>query len=241
MQRLPPILRDAFAIALQCQTLLRMKEVLANKDRLDVFGDTAEACATLAKKDACLARALDAIGEPHIRRRPGGFEALFRIIVEQQVSVPSAQAIWARCQAGMDPSDPDHALHHGEEGLRGFGLSTPKARYVTALAGHWRSGGISEEKLAEMSDEEAAAALQEIKGIGPWTAAIYLLFCEGRVDIWPPGDVALLGAYRAARRRGPEPDMKFLDSRAQKWRPYRGLAAHILWTYYAHLRGRAPI
>lgn len=209
--------------------------------RLDVFGDTSDACAALAKKDTVLARALDAIGEPHIRRRPGGFEALFRIIVEQQVSVPSAQAIWARCQVGMDCADPAHALHHGEEGLKGFGLSTPKARYVTALADCWRAGGLSEEKLAQMTDAEAAAALQQIKGIGPWTAAIYLLFCEGRIDIWPPGDVALLGAYRAARLRGPEPDMKFLDSRAAKWRPYRGIAAHILWTYYARLRGRAPI
>ncbi|WP_375202083.1 DNA-3-methyladenine glycosylase family protein [Hyphococcus sp.] len=214
-------------------------QILTN--RLDVFGDTSDACAALAKKDASLARALDAIEKPHIRRRPGGFEALFRIIVEQQVSVPSAQAIWARCQAGMDCADPAHALRQGEDGLRGFGLSGPKVRYVTALADHWTSGDLDEEKLARLSDEEASVALQKIKGIGPWTAAIYLLFCEGRVDIWPPGDVALLGAYRATRRRGPEPDMKFLDSRAAKWRPYRGVAAHILWTYYAHLRGRTPI
>lgn len=209
--------------------------------RLDVFGDTSGACAALAKKEPAFARALEAIERPHIRRRPGGFEALFRIIVEQQVSVPSAQAIWARCQAGMDCADPVHALRHGEEGLKGFGLSAPKARYVTALADHWRAGALSEEKLAQMSDAEAAAALQQIKGVGPWTAAIYLLFCEGRIDIWPPGDVALLGAWRAARLRGPEPDMKALDARAAKWRPYRGIAAHILWTYYAHLRGRAPI
>jgi DNA-3-methyladenine glycosylase II len=80
-----------------------------------------------------------------------------------------------------------------------------------------------------------------LKGIGPWTASIYLLFCEGRIDIWPPGDVALLGAYAGARRRGPAPAMKDLDRKAAKWAPYRGLAAHILWTYYAHIRGRQPI
>lgn len=209
--------------------------------RLDVFGDTSDACAALAKKDSALARALAAIGAPHIRRRPGGFEALFRIIVEQQVSVPSAQAIWARCKAGMDCADPLHALSHGEEGLKGFGLSGPKARYVTALAQSWRDGVIDEKTLAALDDEAASAALQKIKGVGPWTAAVYLLFCEGRADIWPPGDVALLGAWRAARARGPEPDMKTLDARASKWAPYRGVAAHILWTYYAHLRGRAPI
>jgi len=209
--------------------------------RPDVFGDMRDACAALAKKEAGFARALDAIGKPHSRRRPGGFEALFRIIVEQQVSVPSAQAIWARCQAGMDCADPAHALRQSEDGLRGFGLSGPKVRYVTALAEHWTSGEIDEASLAALSDQDASLALQKIKGIGPWTAAIYLLFCEGRVDIWPPGDVALLGAWRATRRKGPAPDMKALDARAVKWRPYRGVAAHILWTYYAHIRGRTPI
>lgn len=219
----------------------KIPEAKTQEPRLDVFGDTSAACAALAKKDTALARALGAIGEPHIRRRPGGFEALFRIIVEQQVSVASAQAIWARCQAGMDCTDPVHALRQGEDGLRGFGLSGPKVRYVTALAEQWSAGEIDEVTLAGLKDQDASIALQKIKGIGPWTAAIYLLFCEGRVDIWPPGDVALLGAYRAARLRAPEPDMKVLDGRAIKWRPYRGVAAHILWTYYAHIRGRTPI
>ncbi len=209
--------------------------------RLDVFGDTSGACAALARKDAVLARALDAIGEPYIRRRPGGFEALFRIIVEQQVSVASAQAIWGRCLEGMRSMTPAAALRQGEDGLRGFGLSGPKIRYVLALANDVKSNRLDFDALAEMSDENAALTLQNITGIGPWTSAIYLLFCEGRVDIWPPGDVALLGAYCAGRKRGPYPAMKQFDEKAQKWAPYRGVAAHILWTYYAHLRGREPI
>jgi len=188
-----------------------------------------------------LARALEAIETPYIRRRPGGFEALFRIIVEQQVSVASAQAIWRRCKGGMNVSSPRDALRQGEAGLRGFGLSGPKIRYVLALAKDVESGRIDPDALAKMSDADAAAMLQSVKGIGPWTAAIYLLFCEGRVDIWPPGDVALLGAYCAGRKRGPLPEMKQFDARAQKWAPYRGVAAHILWTYYAHIRGRTPI
>jgi DNA-3-methyladenine glycosylase II len=219
----------------------KIPETKPQTPRLDVFGDASAACAALAKKDAALGRALDAIGAPHIRRRPGGFEALFRIIVEQQVSVASAQAIWARCQAGMNCTDPAHALRQGEEGLRSFGLSGPKVRYVTALAEQWSAGEIDEAMLARLNDQDASIALQKINGIGPCTAAIYLLFCEGRVDIWPPGDVALLGAYRSARLRGPEPDMKMMNGRAVKWRPYRGVAAHILWTYYAHIRGRTPI
>lgn len=210
-------------------------------DQLDVFGDTSAACAALAKKDTALARAIDAIERPYIRQRPGGFEALFRIIVEQQVSVASAQAIWGRCQAGMKTMTPKAALRQGEDGLRGFGLSGPKIRYVLALAEAVADGDLDLGGLASLGDDEALAALQTVKGIGPWTASIYLLFCEGRVDIWPPGDVALLGAYHAARLRGPRPAMKQFDQRAQKWSPYRGLAAHILWTYYAHIRGRTPI
>lgn len=208
---------------------------------VDVFADTTGPCAALAKKEPGFARALDAIGAPHIRRRPGGFEALFRIIVEQQVSVPSAQAIWARCKDLYTEILPEAVLADGEAGLRACGLSGPKARYVMALAGDMSGGALNLEKLPALGDEAASLELQKVKGIGPWTASIYLLFCEGRVDIWPPNDVALLAAWRATRARGPAPDMKMLDARAMRWRPYRGLAAHILWTYYAHLRGRQPI
>jgi len=210
-------------------------------DCLDVFADTSAACAALAKKDKTLERALEASGAPHIRRRPGGFEALFRIIVEQQVSVASAQAIWARCQAGVAPMIPASAIAQGEDGLKACGLTRQKAHYVFLLAGRIENGDLDMRRLPGLDDEAALKTLQSVKGIGPWTAAIYLLFCEGRVDIWPPGDVALLGAYRAARLRGPLPDMRRLDEKARKWAPFRGVAAHILWTYYAHIRGRAPI
>ena len=209
--------------------------------RLDVFGDTSAACAALSKKDRTLARALDAVGAPYIRRRSGGFEGLFRIIVEQQVSVASAQAIWARCCDRIETMTPGAALRAGEEGLKALGLSGPKARYVGGLAEAVEAGRLDFAALSRLNDADAAAALRAVKGVGPWTAAIYLLFCEGRVDIWPPGDVALLGAYKAAQYRGPAPAMKRLDEKAAKWAPYRGVAAHILWTYYAHVRGRTPI
>lgn len=208
---------------------------------IDVFADVSGACEKLAARDKALARAVEAIGAPHIRRRPGGFEGLFRIIVEQQVSVPSAQAIWARCRQGMGAMTPADALACGEAGLKSFGLSGPKARYVTHLAEALECGAVNLETLAALDNEIAAVTLCSVKGIGPWTAAIYLLFCEGRVDIWPQGDVALLGAYTAARRYGRKPVMKELDAKALKWSPWRGLAAHILWTYYAHIRGRTPI
>ena len=208
---------------------------------LEIFGDTSSACAQLAKRDPGLRRALEVIGAPHIRRRPGGFGALFRIIVEQQVSVASAQAIWARCAATIKPLTPRSVLAAGEDGLRACGLSGPKIRYVLGLAQEVESGRFSLAAIPKLNDADAAKMLCGQKGIGPWSAAIYLLFCEGRIDIWPPGDVALLGAWRSTRLRAPVPTMADLDGRAQKWAPLRGLAAHILWTYYAHLRDRTPI
>lgn len=207
---------------------------------LDVFADVAPALRALGKQDAALARAIAAIKAPHIRRRAGGFEGLFRIIVEQQVSVPSAQAIWRRC-CDASALTPQSALALGEAGLKALGLSGPKARYVLALAGAVDCGALDFGHVAAMRDDDAAAILCAVKGIGPWTAAIYLLFCDGRVDIWPRNDVALQAAYGAAAGLGGKIAGKDLDARAAAWTPYRGVAAHVLWTYYAHLRGRTPI
>lgn len=209
--------------------------------RLDPFGDVSREARLLARRDRGLGRALKAIGKPHIRRRPGGFPALFRIIVEQQVSVPSAQAIWTRCNDGVDVADACAVQALGIDGLRAFGLSTPKARYVEALAGSVAAGAFDFDALSMKDDGEAQARLVALKGVGPWTAAIYLLFCEGRIDIWPPGDVALQHAYGSAIGEVGKVEAKRLDAQAERWAPLRGLAAHILWTYYAHLRGRSPI
>lgn len=215
--------------------------ISAAPPKLDVFADVSRECRALAAADPVLANALKAIGEPVIRRRAGGFEGLFRIIVEQQVSVPSAQAIWARCQAAFEPIRAEAVHAAGEAELRGLGLSGPKARYVLALAAAVRSGGVSFGSIADLPDEEAAESLKSLKGVGPWSAAIYLLFCEGRVDIWPPNDVALLAAYAGAAGLDERPPMAELDALSARWRPHRGLAAHVLWTYYAQLRGRTPI
>jgi DNA-3-methyladenine glycosylase II len=210
-------------------------------ERLDAFGDVSKACALLARRDPSLKLALKAIGKPHIRRRQGGFEGLFRIIIEQQVSVPSAQAILKRCAGACAAWTPAEAIAQGEMGLRALGLSTPKARYILALAEAAKNGAFDFAMLADSDDASASATLQALKGVGPWTAAIYLLFCEGRIDIWPPGDVALQHAYGMAAGLGGKIPARDLDEKSERWRPYRGLAAHVLWTYYAHLRGRTPI
>lgn len=206
---------------------------------IDVFSDVSGPSRALGRRSPALRRANAAIGRPTIRRREGGFHGLFRIIVEQQVSVPSAQAIWKRCLEALDCASPSAVKAVGTEGLKRLGLSSPKASYIIGLADSVESELLDFERIASLADEEAARALCTLKGVGPWTASIYLLFCEGRVDIWPPRDVALKHAFCAAA--GKDIGQEELDIRSDEWAPWRGVAAHILWTYYAHLRGRVPI
>ena len=198
-----------------------------------------EALAAL-RADPALARALDAAGPPVVRRREGGYPGLFRIVVEQQLSVESARAILARCEARLPVITPDAVLAASEEELRACGLSRPKIRYLRAVAAAVEDGTLDLKALPALPDEEAAARLTAVTGVGPWTAAIYMLFCEGRADVWPRGDVALLAAYAAASGFAVKPPQRDFDDAAVRFAPYRGVAAHTLWTYYAHLKGRQP-
>ena len=212
-----------------------------NDTVLNVFGDVSAPCNYLAKTDPALKTALDAIGSPVIRKRKGGFEGLFRIIVEQQVSVPSTQAIWARCREGAHPISARHIAQLGEESLKTMGLTRQKSHYIVTIAKAIGQREFSFGPLPSLDDEAALSHLQQLKGVGPWSAGIYLLFCEGRIDIWPPGDVALEHSFGRAKGLPSKPASETLNDASLKWRPYRGLAAHILWTYYAHIRGRKPI
>lgn len=201
---------------------------------------TAAALDHLAAADPVLARAIDAAGPPVVRRRPGGYPGLFRIVVEQQLSVPSARAILARCESRLAGVTPRHVLSTPDDEMRACGLSRPKIRYLRAIAAAIEEGALDLDALPRLPDDEAAARLTATLGIGPWTAAIYLLFCEGRADVWPCGDVALLAAYAAASGFSEKPAQRDFDDRAAAYAPYRGVAAHCLWTYYAHLKGRKP-
>ena len=194
----------------------------------------------LAAADPVLARAIEAAGPPVVRRRPGGYPGLFRIVTEQQLSVESAAAILARCEARLPDITPATVLTLPEDDLRACGMSRPKIRYLRGIAEAVTDGTLDLRGLPRLPDDEAAKHLTAIKGIGPWTAAIYLLFCEGRADIWPRGDVALLAAYAAASGFAEKPAQADFDDRAAIYAPYRGVAAHCLWTYYAHLKGRRP-
>lgn len=204
----------------------------------NVDGDIPAACSFLAGKCSVLARVLETVRPPEIRLRPAGFEGLFRIIVEQQVSVASAAAIWSRCRAGLREITPQAVIRCGSGALCASGLSARKAEYVTGLAQAVKDGIFDPYSLRALDDAPAMASLQALRGIGPWSAGIYLLFCEGRRDIWPHGDAALLSAYNAARRGGMRKTMESLEKTSRRWAPYRGVAARILWAYYACMRNR---
>ena len=175
------------------------------------------------------------------RVRERGFAGLLKLMVEQQVSLASAAAIWARVEIGLGEVSPAAVLAREDVDLQGFGLSRPKVRYARAIAEAHVSGLCDFDGLRHMGDDEAAVALMSIKGIGRWTAETYLMFCEGRLDVFPGGDVALQEAMRWADRTEVRPNEKQAYARAQAWKPYRAVAAHLLWRCYGAVKkGEIP-
>ena len=171
------------------------------------------------------------------RRRVGGFEGLFHMIVDQQVSLASAAAIWARVEAGLGGEvTPERVLATNIETLRTFGLSIQKATYGHEIALAQAGGHIDFNHLERLSDEEAVSRLTAIKGVGKWTAETFLMFCEGRRDVFPAGDIALQEAMRWADGAALRPREKEAYTRAEAWRPHRSVAAHLLWGWYGAVK-----
>lgn len=199
--------------------------------------DVIEARRLLASVDPVMAR-IDADMPPlEWRLRTGGFEGLFRMIVEQQVSVAAAAAIWRRVGEGLaDDLTPQGVLARSVEDLRAMGLSGQKARYGHEIARAHVEGQIDFDHLERLDDEVAIAALTAIKGVGRWTAETFLMFCEGRVNVFPAGDVALQQAIMWAEGLEMRPSEKRAYERAEIWRPYRGVAAHLLWGWYGGVK-----
>ncbi len=198
--------------------------------------DVATARRALVAADPALVR-VDAQTPPlEWRLRVGGFEGLFRMIVEQQVSVASAASVWARLREGMGGITPELLLAHDLDQLRGMGLSRQKATYGQGIARAQIAGEIDLEHLANLDDEAAIASLTALKGVGLWTAEAYLMMCEGRLDVFPGGDVALQEAIRWADGAEVRPDQKGAYARAEIWRPYRAVATHLLWAWYTGVK-----
>ncbi|WP_341702125.1 DNA-3-methyladenine glycosylase 2 family protein [Ferrovibrio sp.] len=199
---------------------------------------------TLAAIDALCAReprfaaALSAVGFVADRRRPADFSNLCRIIVEQQISVAAAATIWGRLEAAVTGRangvfSAERLLKLSEPRLRACGLSGPKIRYVRHLAQAVKSGAVDLALLPKLDDHAATEMLTAVKGVGRWTAEICLMFLLDRGDVWPAHDVALQEAMKRLFGLKARPDVKRMDALAESWRPYRSVAARLLWRYYA--------
>jgi DNA-3-methyladenine glycosylase II len=192
----------------------------------------------LARRDPRLQRLLAAQGPPPLWSRPRGFATLLRIILEQQVSLASARALYLRLAAALPEVSPGPVALLGVGGLRRLGLTRQKARYVHALAtgmrdGHWRL-----DRLGRLDDDAACAELTRIPGVGPWSANIYLLMALRRPDVWPSGDLALHWALARLTGAHEPPGTAAAAELAEAWRPLRAVAARMLWQSYLVERRR---
>jgi DNA-3-methyladenine glycosylase II len=175
-------------------------------------------------------------GAPPLRRRPAGFKGLARVIVGQQLSVASAAAIWERLDARLSPFSPRSLLKLPEGDLRHAGLSAGKIATLKGLATAIEDGALDLGALTHASEEAIHAELTALNGIGPWTADIYILFCLARADAWSPGDLALQHAVRDALALDARPSLDKMVEIAEAWRPWRSVAARLLWAYYGAIR-----
>jgi DNA-3-methyladenine glycosylase II len=190
------------------------------------------AAAELADRDRSLRRIFTSYGLPPLWARKPGFPTLINIILEQQVSLRSAASMFARLKQNIVPFHAERFCELGPDFLKGLGLTRQKTAYCLHLADALVSKQLQLERFHRMSDEEVKADLIKLKGIGSWSADIYLLMALRRPDIWPSGDLALAVAVANLKRleRPPKPDE--LEKMARRWKPYRAVAARMLWQYY---------
>src|SRR5690606_20335293 len=189
----------------------------------------------LARLDFRLAAAIERSGEIGIRTSPRGFEGMARIICGQQLSVASARAIWSRVE-GLGAVTPRAYLGFDEDTLRKTGLSRGKVETIRGVALAAAEGGLDFAAIEAMEAEAAIETLTRLKGVGPWTAEIYLLFCTGHPDVFPSGDLALQKAVEHAFSLPARPLPKELIPLAATWSPHRGAAAVMFWRYFAAMK-----
>ena len=186
----------------------------------------------LAARDSLLAEILLTHGEPPLWRRAIGFPTLVHIILEQQVSLRSGKAMFERLKGAITPLDPEQFIRLGESYLRSLGVTRQKSAYLIHLSSLIVSGELGIAKLSRLSDHDARMALMKVKGIGSWSADVYLLMAMRRADVWPSGDLALAVAAKELFALNERPSPEQLESLAEKWRPHRAVAARMLWQYY---------
>jgi DNA-3-methyladenine glycosylase II len=188
--------------------------------------------AYLAGVDDDLARIVNEIGPPPMWAREPGFPTLVQIILEQQVSLASAQAAFSKLLESVSPLTPEAFLKQDSGELKRIGFSRQKAAYCRGLASAILDGDLDLQRIQTMDDSSARLELMKMKGIGPWTADIYLLMALLRPDVWPAGDIALATAIQQVKELPSRPDEDAVELFAEKWRPWRAVAARVLWHHY---------
>lgn len=194
--------------------------------------DVARGAAELASADPDLGRVVERLGPPPLWEREPGFPTLVRIILEQQVSLASARSAYEKLALARPELRPETFLTLDDERLKGIGFSGQKGRYCRGLARAVEDGVLDLDALWNLPDDEVRATLERVKGIGPWTSHIYLLMALRRPDVWPPGDLALYKAVRDLKGLEHPPSRDEFNSLGEAWRPWRSVAARILWNHY---------
>ena len=192
----------------------------------------------LSASDANLAVSVARFGPPPLWAREPGFSSLVAVILEQQVSLASARATFGRLISALGTVSPTAVLGRGEADLRAIGLTRQKAGYIRELAGSMEDG-FDLAGLAAWPDDEVRARLTGLRGVGRWTADVYITMCLLRPDVWPWGDQALVAAATEVTGLRDRPTFDRLEALAERWRPHRAVAARILWHHYLRVRGMA--
>lgn len=188
-----------------------------------------KACELLSGRDAALARAYEAIGLPAWRASEASYALLAKTVVYQLVSTRAAEAIWDRVEARLGPVTPERILACEPDALRACGLSRPKISHMNTIAAAILEGVLDLARIKVADIDAARAELLAVKGIGPWTADLFLLYAAGHMDAFPKGDVGLMEAHRRLGNYDIRMTNKAFSEHADNWRPYRGVAAHLLW------------
>ena len=186
----------------------------------------------LCERDRDLAEVVRSYGRPPMWERSPGFPTLLHIILEQQVSLASARSTFEKLQRVASPLTPRSFLELDDATLKQAGFSRQKTAYGRILSQSVIDGDLDLVRVAKMDDDRARAELIRIKGIGRWTADIYLLMALNRPDVWPLGDLALASAVKKVKRLRVLPDNDRLETMSEKWRPWRAVAARLFWHYY---------
>lgn len=203
--------------------------------------DALAAIDTLIRLDPAFAAITGRCGPLPWRRRDAGFPGLLQAIAAQMISNQAAAAIWGRLRSLPGALDPARLMELPDEALRAAGLSRPKVVHARALAAAFMDGTLSADRLALLDDEAAIVTIASVKGMGRWSAEIYLLFALGRMDIFPSGDIALAAALADLKGLPSRPGPRALRDLALAWQPVRSLAARLLWHHWRHVTGRPAL